>query len=61
METRPGRAELLRCAEGPEGLTPAPDQGPHAVTSLAGATALAWVGEDDDGAAGSKARFTRLA
>lgn len=60
VETRPGRAELLRCAEGPEGLTPAPDQGPHAVTSLAGATALAWVGEDDDGAAGLEVRFTRL-
>ncbi len=61
VETRPGRAELLRCAESPEGLTPAPDQGPHAVTSLAGATALAWVGEDDHGAAGSEVRFTRLA
>ncbi len=61
VETRPGRAELLRCAEGPAGLTPAPDQGPHAVTSLAGAMALAWVGEDDDGAAGSVVRFSRLA
>ncbi len=61
VETRPGRAELLRCVEGPDGLEPAPDQGPHAVTSLAGATALAWVGEDEDGAAGSLARFSRLA
>lgn len=60
-ETRPGRAELLRCVEGPEGLTPRPDQGPHAVTSLSGATALAWVGEDEDGAAGSLVRFSRLA
>jgi molybdopterin molybdotransferase len=60
-DTRPGRAELVRCVEGPEGLTPRPDQGPHAVTSLAGATALAWVGEDEDGAAGSLVRFSRLA
>jgi molybdopterin molybdotransferase len=58
---RPGRAELLRCAEGPEGLTPLPDQGSHAVTSLAGASALAWLGEDDDGAPGSVVRFSRLA
>lgn len=61
IETRPGRAELLRCVEGPGGLTPRPDQGPHAVTSLAGATALAWVGEDEDGAAGSVVRFSLLA
>lgn len=60
-ETRAGRAELLRCVEGPEGLTPRPDQGPHAVTSLSGATALAWVGEDEGGAAGSLVRFSRLA
>lgn len=61
VETRPGRAELVRCSEGPDGLTPHPDQGPHAVTSLAGASALAWVDEDEDGAAGSLARFSRLA
>lgn len=61
VETRPGRAELLRCVEGPDGLTPHPDQGPHAVTSLAGATALAWVGEDEDGSAGSVVAFSRLA
>ena len=60
VETRPGRAELLRCVEGPEGLTPKPDQGPHAVTSLAGATALAWVGEAEDGGAGSVVHFSRL-
>jgi molybdopterin molybdotransferase len=57
---RPGRAELIRCAEGPQGLIPLPDQGSHAVTSLAGATALAWLGEDDDGAPGSVVRFSRL-
>lgn len=61
VETRPGRAELLRCVEGPDGLSPKPDQAPHAVTSLAGATALAWLGEDEDGAAGSVVRFSRLA
>lgn len=60
IETRPGRAELLRCAEGPEGLIPRPDQGPHAITSLTEATALAWVGEDADGAAGSVVAFSRL-
>ena len=57
---RPGRAEFVRCVEGPDGLTPLPDQGSHAVTSLAGATALAWLGEDDDGAAGAPVRFARL-
>jgi molybdopterin molybdotransferase len=60
VETRPGRAELLRCVEGPDGLTPHPDQAPHAVTSLAGATALAWVREDQDGSAGSVVAFSRL-
>ena len=48
----------MRCVEGPDGLTPLPDQGSHAVTSLAGATALAWVGEDDDG--GRRARWSRF-
>ena len=60
VRMRPGRAALLRCVEGPDGLTPRPDQGSHAVTSLAGATALAWVGEDDDGAQGSIVPFSRL-
>jgi molybdopterin molybdotransferase len=60
VRMRPGRAALLRCVEGPDGLTPMPDQGSHAVTSLAGATALAWVGEDDDGVQGSIVPFSRL-
>lgn len=60
IASRPGRAELVRCVEGPGGLTPLADQGSHAVTSLAGATALAWLGEDDDGAAGSRVAFSRL-
>ena len=60
--TRPGRAELLRCREGPDGLTPMAHQGPHAITSLAGATALAWLPEEGDGvAAGEPVAFSRLA
>jgi len=47
--TRPGRAELVRCADGPAGLIAMPHQGPHAVTSLAGADVLAWLPEDGDG------------
>ena len=60
IASRPGRAELVRCVEGPDGLTPLAAQGSHAVTSLAGATALAWLREDDDGAAGSRVAFSRL-
>ena len=60
IASRPGRAELVRCVEGPDGLTPLDAQGSHAVTSLAGATALAWLREDDDGAAGSRVAFSRL-
>ncbi len=39
----PDRPLLLRCALAPEGLVPRPHQGAHAVTSLAGADALAVV------------------
>ena len=39
----PRRPVLLRCAEGPAGLTPRPHQGAHAITSLAGADAVAVV------------------
>jgi molybdopterin molybdotransferase len=60
--TRPGRAELLRCREGPDGLTPMAHQGPHAITSLAGARALAWLPEEGDGVrAGEPVAFSRLA
>jgi molybdopterin biosynthesis enzyme len=60
--TRPGRAELLRCREGPDGLTPMAHQGPHAITSLAGATALAWLPEDGGRvAAGEPVAYSRLA
>lgn len=60
VRTQRGNADLVRCVEGPDGLAPLPDQGSHAVTSLAGATALAWVGEDDDGTAGTIVPFSRL-
>jgi molybdopterin molybdotransferase len=61
VASRPGRAELVRCLEGPDGLTPAADQTSHAVTSLAGATALAWVAEDVDGVeAGRPVPFSRM-
>jgi molybdopterin molybdotransferase len=59
---RPGRADLVRCVEGPHGLTPTPDQTSHAVTSLAGASALAWLPEEGDGVeAGRPVPFSRLA
>lgn len=62
VATRPGRADLLRCVEGPDGLSPTPDQTSHAVTSLAGATALAWLPEEGDRvAAGTPVPFSRLA
>ena len=61
VATRPGRAELLRCVEGAEGLSPVADQGAHAMTSLAGATALAWLGEDEGGRAGTVVPFSRMA
>ena len=60
IASRPGRAELVRCVEGPDGLTPLADQGSHSVASLAGATALAWLREDDDGAAGTRVAFSLL-
>jgi molybdopterin molybdotransferase len=61
VPTRRGRAELVRCVEGPEGLTPTADQTSHAVTSLAGATALAWIAEDVDGVeAGRPIPFSRM-
>jgi molybdopterin molybdotransferase len=41
--TPPGRAEALRCREEDGVLVPMADQGSHAVTSLLGSTALAWI------------------
>jgi molybdopterin molybdotransferase len=61
VASRAGRADLVRCVEGPDGLTPTADQTSHAVTSLAGATALAWVAEEVDGVeAGRPVPFSRM-
>lgn len=57
----PAMAALVRCVEGPDGLTPMAAQGSHAVTSLAGATALAWIDEGVRARAGTPVRFSRLA
>ena len=60
--TRPGRAELVRCTEGPAGLSPLAHQGPHSITSLAGAQALAWLPEEGNGvAAGEEVPMSLLA
>jgi molybdopterin molybdotransferase len=59
--TREGRAALLRCIEGPAGLTPMAHQGAHAITSLTGATALAWLPARGTWvAAGEPVPFSRL-
>lgn len=55
----PGRAELVRCAERPEGLVPMEHQGAHAITSLTGATALALVPRGG-AAAGESVAFSRM-
>ncbi len=61
VASRPGRADLVRCVEGPDGLTPTADQTSHAVTSLAGATALAWVAEELNAVeAGRPVPFSRM-
>lgn len=62
IPSRPDRVEVVRCVETADGLVPTRHQGPHAVTSLVGATALAWVPEAGDGVeAGTPVRFTRIA
>ena len=53
-------AAFVRCAEGPDGLTPMAAQASHAVTSLAGATALAWIPEGVRAAAGTPVAFSLL-
>lgn len=59
--TREGRAELVRCAEGPGGLVAMSHQGPHAITSLAGARVLAWLPEEGTGvAAGEEVPVSRF-
>ena len=43
VRREPDRVNLPRCAIGPDGrLAPAPHQGSHAITSLAGADAIGW-------------------
>lgn len=46
VEKRAGLAQLIRCRISPEGLTPLPRQGSAAISSLAGADALALLPED---------------
>ena len=56
---RPGRAEIMLCREEGGALRPLPEQGSHAVTSLAKATALALIEADrDQVGAGEKVRFS---
>ena len=44
VRREPDRVDLPRCAIGPDGrLAPMPHQGSHAITSLAGADAIAWI------------------
>lgn len=61
VATRGGLAQLLRCRVGPAGLEPLPRQGSGAISSLAGAQALAWIPEDVAHAdAGTRVRMLRL-
>lgn len=58
--TPPGRAEALRCREEEGALVPMADQGSHAVTSLLGSTALAWIPAGAEVAAGELVRYSPL-
>ena len=61
VSVRRGLAQLLRCRLSARGLEPMPRQGSGAVSSLAGARALAWIPEDaDEVAAGTIVRMARL-
>jgi molybdopterin molybdotransferase len=57
---RGDRPQLIRCAERPGGLEPMAHQGAHAITSLTGATALAWVPSGGAGT-GDEVAFSRMA
>jgi molybdopterin molybdotransferase len=58
---RPGRDEFLRCRETAGGLVPLPNQDSHAISSLAGATVLAWAPADrGELAAGEELPVSRL-
>ena len=55
------RAEFVRCRREGEALRPLPRQASHAITSLAGADALAWIPEEaDELAAGAAVRWAPL-
>jgi molybdopterin molybdotransferase len=43
VPSHPDRADLPRCRITPDGLDPMPMQGSHAITSLCGADAIAWI------------------
>jgi molybdopterin molybdotransferase len=50
VRREPDRVDLPRCALGPDGrLAPMPHQGSHAITSLAGADAIAWIPAGEGG------------
>jgi molybdopterin molybdotransferase len=58
---RPGRDEFIRCRETAGGLVPLPNQDSHAISSLAGASVLAWVpAERAELAAGDELPVSRL-
>jgi molybdopterin molybdotransferase len=58
---RPGRDEFIRCRETAGGLVPLPNQDSHAISSLAGASVLAWVpAERAELAAGEELPVSRL-
>jgi molybdopterin molybdotransferase len=58
--TPPGRAEALRCREEDGALVPMADQASHAVTSLFGSTALAWIPAGAEVEAGEQVRYSPL-
>ncbi len=61
VRNRPGRALLLRCRATSAGLVPMERQGSAAISSMAGAHALAWVPADVARLpAGSPVRIARL-
>jgi molybdopterin molybdotransferase len=58
--TPPGRAEALRCREEEGTLVPMADQASHAVTSLFGSTALAWIPAGAQVEPGEQVRYSPL-
>ena len=61
VPTRTDRADLPRCRLTPDGLEPMPKQGSHAITSLCGADAIAWIPAREGGLrAGDEVAFSPL-